>query len=60
MTRSAVRVEDGVVIGARCVVLPGVTIGAGAVIDPGSVVNKSVPPNVRMRGIPAKKVEELP
>jgi maltose O-acetyltransferase len=60
MTRSAVRVEDGVVIGPRCVVLPGVTIGAGAVIDPGSVVNKSVPPNVRMRGIPAKKVEDLP
>jgi maltose O-acetyltransferase len=58
--RHPVIVEDGVIIGPRCVILPGVTIGAGAVIDSSTVVNKSVPPNVRMRGIPAKQVEQLP
>ncbi len=58
-TRSPVKLEDGVMIGPRCTILPGVTVGAGAVVDAGSVVNKSVPPNVRVRGIPAKQVEEL-
>jgi len=55
-----VRVEDDVVLEARCVVLPGVTIGAGAIVEAGSVVNKSVPPNTRVRGIPAKRVESPP
>ena len=55
--RSPVVIESGVWIGARCVILPGVTIGAGAVVNPGSVVNKDVPPNTRVGGAPAKKVE---
>jgi maltose O-acetyltransferase len=54
-----VKIEDGAMIGPRCTILPGVTVGAGAVVDAGSVVNKSVPPNARVRGIPAKQVEEL-
>jgi maltose O-acetyltransferase len=58
-TRSPVKIEDGAMIGPRCTILPGVTVGAGAVVDAGSVVNKSVPPNARVRGIPAKQVEEL-
>jgi len=55
-----VRIEDDVVLGARSVVLPGVTIGAGAIVEAGSVVNKSVAPNTRVRGIPAKRVESPP
>lgn len=57
VTRSPVVIENGAWIGARSVILPGVTIGEGAVVNPGSVVNKDVPPNTRVGGIPAKKVE---
>ena len=57
--RHPVVIEDGAWIGARSVILPGVTIGAGAVVDAGSTVNKSVAPNTRVRGTPAKVVEEL-
>jgi maltose O-acetyltransferase len=57
VTRSPVVIENGVWIGARSVILPGVTIGEGAVVNPGSVVNKDVPPNTRVGGIPAKKIE---
>ena len=59
VVRSAVRIEDGVWIGPRSIVLPGVTIGAGAVVDASSVVNKNVAPNTRVRGTPARQVEEL-
>ncbi|NTV99883.1 MAG: acyltransferase [Oscillochloris sp.] len=53
-------IEDGAWIGPRAVVLPGVTIGAGAMVTAGALVNKNVPPNVRVAGTPAKQVEELP
>jgi len=59
LMRAAVRIEDGAWLGPRSVVLPGVTIGAGAIVDPGSVVNKTIPPNTRVRGTPARVVEEL-
>jgi maltose O-acetyltransferase len=52
-------IESGVWVGPRCVILPGVTIGAGAIVEAGSVVNKDVVPNTRVRGIPARQVEEL-
>ena len=55
--RNPVTVADGAWIGARSVILPGVIIGEGAVVNPGSVVNKDVPPNTRVGGTPAKKVE---
>jgi maltose O-acetyltransferase len=57
--RHPVVIEDGAWIGARSVILPGVTVGAGAIVDAGTTVNKSVPPNTRVRGTPAKVVEEL-
>lgn len=57
--RNPVKVEDGAWIGSRCIILPGVTIGAGAIVEPGSVVNKDVAPNTRVRGIPARQVEDL-
>ena len=55
--RSPVVIADGAWVGSRSVILPGVTIGEGAVVNPGSVVNKDVPPNTRVGGTPAKKVE---
>jgi len=57
--RNPVKVEDGAWIGSRCIILPGVTIGAGAIVEPGSVVNKDVAAHTRVRGTPAKVVEEL-
>lgn len=57
--RHPVIIESGAWIGARSVILPGVTVGAGAVVDAGSTVNKSVAANTRVRGTPARVVEEL-
>jgi len=54
-----VTIGDGVLLGARCIILPGVTIGAGSVVNPGSVVNKHVAPGVRVGGIPATQLEVL-
>lgn len=56
--RNPVKIEHDAWIGARAVILPGVTIGAGAIVEPGSVVNKDVAPHVRVRGIPARPVED--
>jgi acetyltransferase-like isoleucine patch superfamily enzyme len=49
-----ITVEDDVWIGANCVIVDGVTIGRGAVIAAGAVVNKDVPPNAIVGGVPAK------
>jgi maltose O-acetyltransferase len=54
-----VAIGDGAWLGAHVTVLPGVTIGEGAVVDAGSVVNKEVPPDTRVGGIPAVRIESL-
>jgi acetyltransferase-like isoleucine patch superfamily enzyme len=54
-----VTVGAGTWIGARSTVLPGVNIGPGAIIAAGSLVNKSVPPNTLVAGVPAKFVRAL-
>jgi len=41
-------------IGAGAVILPGVTIGAYAVVGAAALVNKDVPADVRVAGVPAK------
>jgi len=52
----SVRIEDDVFIGPCCVILPGLTIGRGAVVNAGSVVTKSVPPGMMVRGNPAAPI----
>lgn len=39
----AVVIEDGVWLGAGCIVLAGVTLGAGCIIGAGSVVTQDIP-----------------
>lgn len=54
-----VTIGNGAWLGARCTILPGVTIGAGAIVAAGAVVNRDVPPNTLVAGIPARVVKSL-
>ncbi|MFP4435965.1 MAG: acyltransferase [Chloroflexaceae bacterium] len=54
-----VTIGAGTWVGARCTILPGVTIGAGAVVAAGAVVNKDVPANTLVAGVPARVVKSL-
>jgi maltose O-acetyltransferase len=60
LVRQPVRIEDGVWIGARALILPGVTIGEGAVVAAGTVVARDVPPHTVVAGVPARPVGKLP
>ena len=53
-----VKIGDHVWIGTNCIILKGVTIGNDAVIAAGSLVNKNVPSNVLVGGVPAKILKE--
>lgn len=46
-------------IGAGAIILPGVTVGENAVVAAGAVVNKDVPANSIVTGVPAKVVKTL-
>lgn len=46
-------------IGAGAIILPGVTIGENAVIAAGAVVNRDVPDNTVVAGIPAKIIKTI-
>lgn len=51
-----VRVGEMCLIGARAVLLPGITVGDGAIVGAGAVVNRDVPPNARVAGVPARRI----
>ncbi len=55
-----ITVGAGTWLGARVSILPGVTIGEGCVVATGSVVNKNVPANSIVGGVPAKFIREVP
>lgn len=46
-------------IGAGATVLPGVTVGENSVVAAGAVVNKDVPANTVVAGVPAKVIKSL-
>ncbi|KAL0480824.1 acetyltransferase [Acrasis kona] len=46
-------------IGAAATILPGVTVGENAVVAAGALVNRDVPPNTVVAGVPAKVVKNL-
>ena len=51
-----IRIDDDVLLGAGCVVLPGAQIERGAVIGAGSVVSGTVPEYAIAAGAPARIV----
>lgn len=46
-------------IGANATILPGVTIGENSIVAAGAVVNKDVPANTIVGGIPAKIIKKV-
>lgn len=46
-------------IGAGATILPGVTIGENSIVAAGAVVNKDVPDNTIVGGIPAKLIRSI-
>jgi maltose O-acetyltransferase len=55
----SVTIGRGAWLGARSTILPGVTIGAGAIVAAGAVVNRDVPPNTLVAGVPARPIKPL-
>ena len=45
----SINIEDGVWIGANCIITKGVTIGANSVIAAGTIVTKNINPNTFVR-----------
>lgn len=46
-------------IGAGATILPGVTVGENSVVAAGAVVNKDVPDNMVVAGVPAKVIKSI-
>ncbi len=49
-----VEIRDNCIIGTNAIILPGTTIGPNALVAAGSLVNKDVPPNSCVAGVPAR------
>lgn len=59
MVPSTVRIEQNAWIGAAATILPGVTVGRNSVVAAGALVNKDVPPNTVVAGVPAKVLKQI-
>lgn len=55
----SINIENGVFIGASCIILKGVTIGENSIIGAGSVVTKNIPKNEIWAGNPAKFIRKI-
>lgn len=54
-----VKIEDGVFIGAHCIILKGVRIGSKSVVAAGSIVTKDIPSGELWGGVPAKFIKRI-
>ena len=59
LTVAPIQIKRNAWIGANATILQGVTIGENAVVAAGAVVNKDVPANAVVGGIPAKIIKTL-
>lgn len=55
--REGPTLEEGVIVGAKVLILPRVKVGSGAVIAGASVVTHDVKENMVMAGVPAKAIK---
>lgn len=55
---SPILIKENAWIGANATILAGVTVGKNSVVAAGAVVNKDVPDNVVVAGVPAKIVKK--
>ena len=53
---SPIYIDDGVFIGANCIILKGIHIGKKAIIGAGSVVTKDIPQEEIWAGNPARRI----
>lgn len=58
VTRSFIRIEDDVWLGAGCSITAGVTIGRGSIVAAGAVVTRDVEPYSVVGGMPAKLIRK--
>lgn len=54
-----IAIEDGCWIGVKAILLAGVTVESGSIVAAGAVVNKNVPMNTVVGGVPAVVKKEL-
>ena len=57
--QKGVLIKEGAGIKAHALITMGVTVGKNAVVAGGSVVNRDVPDNVFVAGIPARVIKEI-
>lgn len=57
VSRKGVKIERGVWIGTKSVILDGVTVGENSIVAAGSVVNKNIAPYSIVGGVPAKLIK---
>ena len=59
VSRKGIRIGNNCWIGSKVTILDGVTIGDNCVIAAGAVVNKDMPPNSVIGGVPAKVIKPI-
>lgn len=58
-TRGKIIIGENCWIGAKVTILAGVTIGDNSIVAAGAVVNKSMPPNSIIAGVPARVIKGI-